>query len=116
MAPQPHRWSLRTAATVSGQSDAGEKSDHSFVGTDHPFHVIAVHGIDTHQQGGLQLIRMLTIPTESQTFEAVRKGDEAAIPVCVVHIENIDVCFPESMDSCLNSLLDARQARGIDDA
>lgn len=77
--------------------------------------MIAVDGIDTHQQCRLQLVRMLTIPTECESFEPVSQGDQTAVPVRVMHVENIHVRFPQGVDASLDAFLDACETRGVND-
>lgn len=72
--------------------------------------MIAVHGVKSHPEPRYKNVFLLHVPSKCVHSEAVNEGHETAVPVCVVHVQSVDIVLGENGRPPLNTFCQARQS------
>lgn len=76
--------------------------------------MVAVHGVEPHAEGVREGGGELHIPRKRKEIEPVRERHESAVPIVDVHVPRVDAVFAQQGRALLGSLLDAGEARRVD--
>ena len=70
--------------------------------------------VDAHAVHGSQDVLELQVPCDGAQPEAVEEGDEATVPIGVVHVDGFDALIGQRCSPPLRTLFDPAQSGGVD--